>query len=202
MQFSSPPLVLASRSPRRQELLRQLGLRFDVMAADVIERRAPGQSPAEYAIATALAKARVVVSDAVVIGADTDVVIDNDILGKPRGAADALAMLSRLSAREHQVFSAVALVHGTRSATRLSMTRVNFGPISAQEAQTYWDSGEPADKAGAYAIQGLGARFVKEIHGSYSGVVGLPLFETCELLMSFGIEPFTPHASHLTPHAQ
>lgn len=191
MPLSQPVLVLASRSPRRQELLRQLGLRFEVVAADVEERRRPGQSPADYAITTALAKARkgaaTAAADAVVLGADTDVVIDDNILGKPRNADDALAMLARLSAREHEVYSAVALVQGTRSATRLSVTRVNFGPVSARDAQTYWDSGEPADKAGAYAIQGLGARFVREIHGSYSGVMGLPLFETCELLRDFKV---------------
>lgn len=201
MQFSSPPLVLTSRSPRRQELLRQLGLRFEVITADVDERRAVGQSPADYAIATALAKAstgaRAVVADAVVLGADTDVVIDNDILGKPRDRDDALAMLARLSARTHEVFSAVALVAGPRSATRLSVTQVKFGTISARDAQAYWDSGEPADKAGAYAIQGLGARFVKQIDGSYSGVVGLPLFETCELLRDFGVVSFPSPDSRL-----
>jgi len=196
MTLSSPALVLASRSPRRQELLRQLGLRFTVMAADVDERRAPGQSPADYAVATALAKARagacVASADAVVLGADTDVVIDGDILGKPRDREDALAMLARLSARTHEVYSAVALVQGTRSATRLSVTRVKFAKIFSADAQTYWDSGEPVGKAGAYAIQGLGARFVQEIHGSYSGVVGLPLFETCELLREFGVEFNSP----------
>ncbi len=187
MPLSPPPLVLASRSPRRQELLRQIGVAFEVRVTDVEERRLPGQSPADYALATALAKARAIRSDAVVLGADTDVVIDGDILGKPRDRADALAMLARLSAREHAVYSAVALVQGTRSATRLSVTRVNFSTITARDAQTYWDSGEPADKAGAYAIQGLGARFVKCIVGSYSGVMGLPLFETCELLREFGV---------------
>lgn len=196
---SLPSLVLASRSPRRQELLRQLGLRFEVMAADVDERRAAGQSPADYAIATALAKARAIQTEGVVLGADTDVVIDGRILGKPRDSADALAMLSRLSDREHQVYSAVALVHGTRSATALSVTRVNVATISARDAQIYWDSGEPAGKAGAYAIQGLGARFIREIHGSYSGVMGLPLYETCELLASFGVGFFAPPASRLSP---
>ncbi len=171
--------------------MQQLGLRFEVVAADVDERRAPGQSPADYAIATALAKAQAGARSAsagtVVIGADTDVVIDDDILGKPRNAADALAMLARLSAREHEVYSAVAVVCGERAETRLSVTRVSFAPISDADAQAYWDSGEPADKAGAYAIQGLGARFVKQIHGSYSGVVGLPLFDTCELLRDFRV---------------
>jgi septum formation protein len=187
-------LHLASRSPRRQELLRQVGLRFDVVAADVAERREPGQSPADYAVATALAKARaaqgpVRASTLPVLGADTDVVIDDEILGKPAGRDEALAMLERLSDRTHEVFSAVAVVQDGRAETALSITQVRFGPITPAQARAYWDSGEPADKAGAYAIQGGGARFVRGIHGSYSGVVGLPLYETLELLRRFGVEP-------------
>jgi septum formation protein len=196
-------LYLASRSPRRQELLRQLGLRFEPVVADVPERRAGGQSPADYALALARAKALAgasAVSDGLpVLGADTDVVIDDEILGKPADRAHALAMLARLSGRTHEVYSGVAVTADGRTETALSVTRVTFGDISAAAAQAYWDSGEPRDKAGAYAIQGLGAQFVKKIEGSYSGVVGLPLYETCELLSRFGV--FTPHASRLTPHA-
>lgn len=184
-----PQIVLASRSPRRQELLRQVGVRFEVKAADVPEQRKPGQSPADYAIEIALAKARAVASKLPVLGADTDVVIDGEILGKPAAAADALAMLQRLSGRTHEVYSSVALVQGARAETALSVTRVSFGSVSPAQAQAYWDSGEPAGKAGAYAIQGLGARFVREIHGSYSGVMGLPLFETLELLRRFEVVP-------------
>ena len=185
-------LYLASRSPRRQELLRQVGLRFDVIAADVAERREPGQAPSSYAVAMALAKARAAQARAAglpVLGADTDVVIDDEILGKPAGRDQALAMLGRLSGRTHEVFSSVAVVQDGRAETALSVTRVSFGAITPAQARAYWKSGEPADKAGAYAIQGFGAQFVREIHGSYSGVVGLPLYETLELLKRFGVAP-------------
>ena len=190
-----PQLYLASRSPRRQELLRQVGLRFETVAADVDERRGPGQSPADYAVAMALAKARaglLAVRGAEaqpVLGADTDVVIDGQILGKPGDRAQALAMLRQLAGRTHEVYSGIAVAQGGRAETALSVTRVSFGPISDAQAQAYWDTGEPADKAGAYAIQGYGAQFVKEIHGSYSGVVGLPLYETLGLLRGFGVAP-------------
>ena len=185
-----PQLYLASRSPRRQELLRQVGLHFEVLPADVDERRAPGQSPADYAVAMAGAKAAAArpPQRLPVLGADTDVVIDGEILGKPAGRDEALAMLARLSDRTHEVFSAVAVSHDGRVETALSVTRVTFGAIAPAQAAAYWDSGEPADKAGAYAIQGLGARFVKRIEGSYSGVMGLPLYETLELLGRFGVQ--------------
>jgi septum formation protein len=187
----SVQLYLASRSPRRQELLRQVGLRFAIAPAEVDEQRSAGQSPADYAVATALAKARAarVPGPEPVLGADTDVVIDGEILGKPADRAQAVAMLQRLAGRTHEVYSGVALVQGARAETTLSITRVTFGPISVAQAQAYWETGEPADKAGAYAIQGYGAQFVREIHGSYSGVVGLPLYETLELLRRFGVAP-------------
>jgi septum formation protein len=194
----SVQLYLASRSPRRQELLRQVGLRFATVPAEVDEQRAPGQSPADYAVATALAKARAgleavrVPGPEPVLGADTDVVIDGEILGKPADRAQALAMLHRLAGRTHEVYSGVALVQGARAETALSVTRVTFGPISARQAEAYWDTGEPADKAGAYGIQGYGAQFVREIQGSYSGVVGLPLYETLELLRRFDVAPAGP----------
>jgi septum formation protein len=188
----SAQLYLASRSPRRAQFLEQLGLRFEALPADVPELPTPGQAPAEYALATALAKARAAAALAPlplpVLGADTDVSIDGEILGKPRDRADCLAMLARLSGRSHEVCSAVALIAGSRVETALSVTRVHFGAISTDAAAAYWDSGEPADKAGAYAIQGHAARWVRSIEGSYSGVVGLPLYETCELLRSFGVE--------------
>ncbi len=186
------PLLLASQSPRRQELLRQIGVDFIVGPAPVEERVLPGETPADYALRIALEKARAGAAqkggNVLALGADTDVVLDGRILGKPRDRGDALAMLAALSDREHEVYSAVALVQGARSATRLAVTRVRFGVITAEAAAAYWDSGEPADKAGTYGIQGLGAVFVREIHGSYSGVVGLPLYETGALLREFGIE--------------
>lgn len=184
---------LASRSPRRRELLAQIGLVPDVLPADIDETPQPGQSPAEYALGLALGKARAAAAlarDALpVLGADTDVSIDGRILGKPRDREDAIAMLLALSDRWHEVTSAVAMVHGAREATRLSVTRVKFGPVTRDEAAAYWASGEPADKAGAYAIQGYAARWIERIEGSYSGVVGLPLAETCALLAEFGIHP-------------
>lgn len=182
---------LASRSPRRRELLAQLGLHPSVDAADVDEVREPGQSPQDYALSTALKKARAVAArrpGALVLGADTDVVLDDEILGKPRDRDHAVATLQRLAGRTHQVISAVALVQDAREATCLTVTTVEFGPIKSAQAIAYWETGEPADKAGGYAIQGLAARFVRRIEGSYSGVVGLPLFETAELLAEFGVE--------------
>jgi septum formation protein len=187
----SAQLYLASRSPRRAQFLEQLGLRFETLPADVPEQPARGQAPADYALATALAKARAagVVAPLTlpVLGADTDVSIEGEILGKPRDRDDALAMLARLSQRTHEVCSAVVLLAGGRAETALSVTRVSFGAISLAEAEAYWASGEPADKAGAYAIQGRAARWVRRIEGSYSGVVGLPLYETCELLRKAGV---------------
>ncbi|PPE75959.1 septum formation protein Maf [Solimonas fluminis] len=182
---------LASRSPRRQELLKQLGLDFEVLPADIPEEPGPAEAPADYALRMARGKALAAQALAPrplpVLGADTDVVLDGRILGKPRDRAHALELLAALADREHEVYSAVALAQGARVETRLSVTRVRFGAVSAAAASAYWDSGEPADKAGGYGIQGLGAQFVREIQGSYSGVVGLPLYETVELLGEFGV---------------
>lgn len=187
-----PQLVLASQSPRRRELLMQLGVPFLQQPADVPEAPQPGEPAHDYARRIALAKARRGAELAglrlPVLGADTDVVVDGEILGKPRSPAHALEMLARLSGRSHEVCSAVAIVHRGREAVRLSVTEVQFGEIGAGQAQAYCASGEPLDKAGAYAIQGRGAAFVRSIRGSYSGVVGLPLYETAELLREFGIE--------------
>ncbi len=184
-------LLLASASPRRAELLTQLGIRFLVAPADIAEQVQPGEIPADYARRIALEKARAGWAASTrqlpVLGADTDVVLDGGILGKPRDRAHALELLAALSDREHEVYSSVALVDGAREQVALSVTRVRFGPITPAQAEAYWASGECQGKAGAYAIQGLGARFVREIHGSYSGVVGLPLYETARLLEQFGI---------------
>lgn len=200
-ESAAAQLVLASKSPRRQELLRQVGLRFVVRVADIPEQPLPDETAADYALRIAVEKARAgaaqqavvrsgAMSDSLpVLGADTDVVLDGRILGKPRDRDDALAMLAALSDREHEVYSAIAVVRGVQVQTRLSVTRVRFGVVTPAAAAAYWASGEPADKAGAYGIQGLGAQFVREIHGSYSGVVGLPLYETLALLREFGITP-------------
>lgn len=189
----SPQFYLASKSPRRQELLQQAGFAFDVRSADIVEQPQLGESPADYARRMALGKARAAQAahalSLPVLGADTDVVLDGQILGKPRDRNDALRILSSLSDREHEVYSAVAMVHGTRAEARLSVTRVCFDIITPQAAAKYWETGEPADKAGAYGIQGIGGQFVREVKGSYSGVVGLPLHETISLLNKFGIAP-------------
>jgi len=190
-------LYLASRSPRRRALLAQLGLRHRVIAADVDETPLAVECPKDYVLRMALAKARAAhASSAVapgvpVLGADTAVVCDGRILGKPADAAEGLAMLRLLSDREHQVLTGVALL-GRREQSACSETGVVFRAIDAAEARAYWASGEPRDKAGAYAIQGLGALFFAQLCGSYSGVVGLPLFETAALLAKEGIAALRP----------
>ncbi len=186
-------LYLASGSPRRRELLTQIGVAFQTLNAPIDETVLPAESAAAYVQRLALAKAAAGLAtlensaDAVVLGADTAVVLDGQILGKPLDQADALAMLKLLSGREHQVLTAVALSDGQRSQVCLVSSDVRFRPISAAEATTYWLSGEPQDKAGGYAIQGLAAVFVSGMRGSYSAVVGLPLCETAALLAEFGI---------------
>lgn len=188
-------LILASASPRRRELLAQVGVRARVQVADVDETALPGEPPADYVSRLALAKARAVRSrrrqagdvELPVLGADTTVVIDGQLLAKPADAADAGAMLARLSGREHEVLTAVALVAGDREAVRLSRTRVRFRALGAELIARYVASGEPMDKAGGYGIQGLGGALVAHIDGSYTGVVGLPLGETIDLLDEFSV---------------
>lgn len=184
------PLFLASTSPRRRELLTQLGLRFDVLAADVDETHLPGETPEAYvrrlAIAKAQAGAAQAGSSALVIGADTTVTRHGHVLAKPGSREDAFAMWSLLSGGEHEVLTGVAVAGEGRVEATVVSTRVSFRDISPAEMEAYWASGEPADKAGAYAIQGRGAVFVSGISGSYSNVVGLPLSETAALLACFG----------------
>lgn len=180
-------LYLASKSPRRRELLKQIQLEFECLDVDVPEEALSGESPEDYVSRLALDKAwagyqQLRQPDAVVLGADTAVVIDDLILGKPRDRDDALAMLGRLSGRRHSVFSGVALLGAFGRQAAVSKTEVCFRTISEEERQWYWQTGEPADKAGAYAIQGIAAIFIESIDGSYSGVMGLPLFETAGLL--------------------
>lgn len=187
-----PQLCLASGSPRRHQLLAGLGVRFTTVIPDVDER-VPGQeSPESYVRRLASLKARagmLLCDDRVpVLGADTTVVTDGKILGKPSDRHEAADMLRLLSDRWHQVLSAVTIVHRGREEAALSVTRVRFRKISGSEIDAYWSGGEPVDKAGGYAIQGRGALFVESIEGSYSGVVGLPLYETGRLLALFGIK--------------
>ncbi|MEK7816441.1 MAG: nucleoside triphosphate pyrophosphatase, partial [Pseudomonadota bacterium] len=181
-------IYLASASPRRQELLRQIGLGFEAMPSDLDEVPQPGERPADYVLRVARDKARHVAArmqeqaSHPVLGADTEVVLDGEILGKPRDRGHGLDMLRRLSGRTHEVLSGVCVVHGEREYTALSVSRVTFRPLTAAEIAAYWDTGEPADKAGAYAIQGRAAAFIERLEGSYSGVMGLPLYELAGIL--------------------
>lgn len=185
------PLVLASASPRRKELLDQIGLVFTVRPVDVDESVLPKEDPAHYVERLARAKAKAGIglladADALVLGSDTTVVSDGVILGKPADREAGLAMLRRLSGRSHKVMSAVALAGQYGCYARLAVTEVHFRPLLEEEMLSYWNTGEPRDKAGGYGIQGKGAVFVSALYGSYSAVVGLPLQETAELLSEAG----------------
>lgn len=187
-------LYLASQSPRRRELLAQIGVQHQVVAASIDESRRSGEPAEQYVQRLAREKAAagwrqlpiLGLSAAPVLGADTAVVVDGDILGKPSDAADAQMILRRLSGRSHDVMTGVAICAGVSEQVRISRTRVWFRALDDDEIARYWNTGEPADKAGAYGIQGFAATFVERIDGSYSGVVGLPLFETAELLRLYG----------------
>ncbi|MCD8523603.1 MAG: Maf-like protein [Saccharospirillaceae bacterium] len=183
-------LILASASPRRRELLQQIGVKFRVDVADIDETPLLAEPPAAYVARLALDKARKVAAENpgfVVLGSDTTVVLDNGILGKPENDADAVRILTALSGRCHQVMTAVALVNDEQQRVQTVVTNVHFAPLSRAQINAYVATGEPADKAGAYGIQGLGAVLVDAIEGSYSNVVGLPLTETAALLQAFNI---------------
>jgi septum formation protein len=184
--------VLASASPRRRILLEQIGFDCEVRPVHVDESRLQGESAQRYVRRLALDKAQAGTGDGrrAVLGADTAVVLGESILGKPTGRSHALEMLGVLSGREHTVLTAVALVAGGRHRAALSVSRVVFRETTHDEREWYWSTGECEGKAGAYAIQGLGALFVRELSGSYSGVVGLPLYETGRLLVEAGLVPW------------
>jgi septum formation protein len=181
-------LYLASQSPRRRELLSQIGESHQTLDVDVEEIRQPGESPDAYVSRVALDKARAgfarvaTEAGARVLGADTEVVLGDEVFGKPRDAADAAAMLARLAGREHRVVSAVWLVDATGERQAVSVSTVRFAALTARAIEAYVATGECLGKAGAYAIQGRAAAFVEHLSGSYSGVMGLPLFETSRLL--------------------
>jgi septum formation protein len=185
----APTLHLASSSPRRKEILDMLGLDFTSGGVDVDESRLGGESAEEMVVRLAKAKARAIEigESAVVLGADTAVVLGEEVFGKPESREAALETLAQLSGRTHRVLTGVAVLSAQGVRTALSNTEVRFREISPDEALAYWQSGEPCDKAGAYAIQGLGGVFVEAISGSYSGVVGLPVFETARMLRDAGI---------------
>lgn len=192
----TPPdilLYLASSSPRRRELLAQIGVAFERLSVEVDETPWPGEPAADFVRRVALDKARAGAAalgarpPRPVLGSDTAVVVDGEILGKPRDRDHALAMLRRLAGRSHQVMTGVALVGAEAEEALVSTSTVRFRAIEPGEAAHYWDTGEPADKAGGYAIQGYGAVFVAGLEGSYSGVMGLPLYETAQLLQRLGL---------------
>jgi septum formation protein len=186
-------IYLASASPRRRELLRQIGVAYRLLRVEVDETPLLEEHPRDYVTRLAGAKAQTGVQalgrkkPAPVLGADTSVVIQGTILGKPRDREEGLAMLMRLSGGEHQVFSAVALATPVQIVVKVQESRVRFRELTLAECVAYWETGEPRDKAGGYGIQGRAAAFIVELRGSYSGVMGLPLFETAELLREFDL---------------
>ncbi|MGB5396486.1 MAG: Maf family protein [Gammaproteobacteria bacterium] len=185
-----PEIILASASPRRAELLQQIGARFQLIPVDIDESLNPGESGIDFVMRLACEKARAGAQQAQlksldypVLGADTIVELEGEILGKPENPAQAREMLGKLSGTSHRVHTAIALVtHGGVPLTALSTSVVEFGELTQADIEHYVDSGEPLDKAGSYAIQGVAAQFVKSLSGSYSGVMGLPLYETAQLL--------------------
>ena len=193
-------LYLASRSPRRRELLRQIGVNHSVLQVDIPETPRADEQPVAYVqrLATEKALAGITVMQAMglpefpVMGADTIVVCDEAILEKPQDTEQFQRMLNQLSGRTHQVMTAVALADRHRLESRLSVTDVQFRTLNDAEIAAYWATGEPCDKAGGYGIQGMGAVFVSSLHGSYSGVVGLPIEATIELMQIFGVPWWQP----------
>lgn len=187
-------LILASQSPRRKTLLTQLGYQFTIANADINEAVRSNEKPKDYVVRLAKEKAQKVFatiptqqSSLVVLGADTSVVINDEILGKPTSEADCIATLLRLSDKQHQVLTAIAAINANQIITTLVETQVQFKALTLEEINAYWRTKEPCDKAGSYAIQGIGGQFVTTINGSYSAVVGLPLYETVQILAQIGI---------------
>ncbi len=189
-------IYLASASPRRRELLRQLGIEFEALPSNILEVRRAGESPADYVARVARDKAQFVarlvrereLPARPVLGADTEVVLDEEVLGKPRDRVHGLEMLRRLAGRTHEVLSAVCVLHRDVEHAALSTSRVSFGALTEAEIAQYWETGEPQDKAGAYAIQGRAAAFIVRLEGSYSGVMGLPLHETAGIFKKIGTQ--------------
>lgn len=194
MSRGTPTVLLASASPRRAELLAQIGVQFKTGAVDIDESRVPGETPRDMVGRLARNKAQAAIqgygAQLPALGADTIVVCRGQIYGKPEDRAHGLTMLSALSGTTHSVYSAVCVDDGSRSRCLLSETRVTFAELTENDQTAYWETGEPCDKAGAYAIQGRAGIFVKKLEGSYSGVVGLPLFETAQLLDEFCVPYF------------
>ncbi|WP_409523282.1 Maf family protein [Nitrincola sp. MINF-07-Sa-05] len=188
---TEPQLILASASPRRSELLTQIGVKHRKLAVDICEDKLPDETAMQYVERLAREKARAGFKLAgcgrPALGSDTSVVIDGQVLGKPVDEQDAVSMLMQLSGRVHQVMTAVAVCDGDRLLSQVVTTDVTFVTLTQAQCRLYWQSSEPCDKAGAYGIQGLGAVFVASISGSYSAVVGLPLMETARMLAEFDV---------------
>jgi septum formation protein len=181
-------LVLASRSPRRAEILRNAGIPFVVRPADVDEAPHDGELPRDYVMRIAAEKARAAAgASEIVLGADTTVVVDGEILGKPRDAADAARMLALLSGRRHEVLTGICLQSAARTARECAETSVWFMPLSRVDIEDYVASGEPMDKAGAYGIQGLASKFVERLDGCYFNVMGLPVALVYQMLLDYGM---------------
>jgi len=189
-------IYLASASPRRRELLQQLGIEFEVLPSNILEVRRAGESPVDYVARVARDKAQFVAKlmkerglpARPVLGADTEVVLEGEILGKPRDRAHGIEMLHRLAGRTHEVLTAVCVMDQKAEHAAFSTSRVTFEALTPAEIAQYWETGEPEDKAGAYAIQGRAAAFITRLEGSYSGVMGLPLHETAGILRKIGSE--------------
>ncbi|RDV25558.1 septum formation inhibitor Maf [Alteromonas aestuariivivens] len=190
-----PSLILASASPRRTELLTQIGIQHRLMPVDIDESPQYQELPLHLVERLAKEKAREAYSrlsgerqqDSVVLAADTLIALDNLPLGKPTDKADCVRMLLSMSDREHEVLTAISLISTQRQVTQCVATRVRFGTVTEQDIHAYWETGEPQDKAGGYGIQGIGGQFVKSVNGSVSSVIGLPLYETKRLLKHFGV---------------
>lgn len=190
-------IYLASQSPRRRELLEQIGISHTVIKVEVDENPLPDEKPEDYVIRIASEKARAAFSADMqqpLLAADTTVTSNGRILGKPANEADFVKMMQLLNGKTHEVLTAIAVIGSSpdqadeiKILTRLSRSKVSFRKLSEKEILNYWQNGEPRDKAGGYGIQGLGAVFIKHIEGSYSGIMGLPLYETAELLSEFGV---------------
>ena len=192
---ATPQLILASASPRRRALLDQIGVRYQAMAANISEIPGSNETPEGYVLRIAEEKSLCVLNQPVpplpVLAADTEVLLDGEIFGKPEGPDKAYAMLKRLSGRSHEVLTGISVRNALHHESRLIRSLVTFRPLEDFEIRAYIRSGEPFGKAGGYAIQGLGALFVSRLEGSFSGVMGLPLEETGQLLNAFGIHPLS-----------
>ncbi len=187
-------IILASQSPRRRELLTQLNVPFDILVADIDESARPGETPNALVTRLARQKTQTVWDKSggikPVLGSDTIVVLNQRVLGKPKDKADFIATMLALSGNTHEVMTAIALKTPTRMLSEVVTTRVSFKPLNQEEIAWYWRTGEPQDKAGGYGIQGLGGQFVSYIEGSYSAVVGLPLYQTAQMLQQAGVDTY------------